>query len=117
MAREYANQSTKILKAGGYQWTYALILLGIGMVSKYKGDFKFARENFENVLPLFRQMGDVQRVTMIQSEFGHMERYEGDLEQAEQIYGETILAWQKIGHRAAVANQLVFLGYIAIAHE
>ena len=116
MAREYASQSTKILKAGGYQWTYALILLGIGMVSKYKGDLKFARENLGNVLPLFREMGDIQRVTMIQSEFGHMERYEGNLDKAEQAYRETILTWQKIGHRAAVANQLEFLAYIAIAH-
>lgn len=117
MAREYASQSIKILTEHGYQWTYALILLGLGMVAKYKGDFKLSRENLGNVLPLFREMGDIQRVTMIQSEFGHMERYEGNLEQAEQIYGETIVAWQKIGHRAAVANQLEFLAYIAIAHE
>ena len=62
-------------------------------------------------------MGDIQRVTMIQSEFGHMERYEGNFDKAEQVYRETILVWQKIGHRAAVANQLESLAFISIAHE
>ena len=90
---------------------YSLILLGIGLVAKYKGDFKFSRENLGNVLPLFQEMGDIQRVTMIQSEFGHMERYEGHLDKAEQVYHETIPVWQKLGHRAAVANQLECLAF------
>ena len=53
------------------------------MVAKYKGDFKVSRENFRNVLPLFIEMGDNQRANMILSEFGHMDRYEGNLDQAE----------------------------------
>jgi len=57
MARELASQSTKVLKEHGQQWAYAIILLGIGMVAKYKGDFKFSRENLGSILPLFREMG------------------------------------------------------------
>jgi len=117
VARDYASQSTKILKEHGYQWAYALILLVMGMVAKYKGDFKLSRESLGNVLPLFREMGDIQRVTMIQSEFGHMDRYEGHIDKAEQAYRETIPVWQKLGHGAAVANQLEFLAFIAIVHE
>ncbi len=116
-AREYASQSTKILKDNGMLWAYALVSLGIGMVAKYKGDFALSRESFRKILPLFREMGDIHRATMIQSEFGHMERYEGNLDQAEQVYRETILVWQKIGHRAAVANQLEFFAFIAMAHK
>jgi hypothetical protein len=116
-AREYASQSKKILKDNGMLWAYALVSLGIGMVAKYKGDFALSRESFLKILPLFREMGDIHRATMIQSEFGHMERYEGNIDQAEQVYRETILVWQKIGHRAAVANQLEFFAFIAIAHK
>jgi predicted ATPase/class 3 adenylate cyclase len=116
MAREYASQGTQILKDHGNLWGYSLILLGIGLVAKYKGDFKFARENFGIILPIFQEMGDIQRVAMIQSEFGHMERYEGNLDQAEQAYLKTIRVWQKIGHPSAVANQLECLAFIAIAH-
>jgi predicted ATPase/class 3 adenylate cyclase len=116
MARAYASQSIKVLKENGQQWAYAIILLGIGMVAKYRGDYNFTRESFANILPLFREMGDIQRVTMIQSELGHMDRYEGKLDQAEQIYRGTILEFQKIGHRAAVANQLESLAFISHAH-
>jgi predicted ATPase/class 3 adenylate cyclase len=116
MAQEYASQSIKILKEHGQQWAYAIILLVMGMVAKYKGDLKFSRESLGNILPLFREMGDIQRVNMIQSELGHMERYEGNFDKAEQVYRETILVWQKIGHRAAVANQLESLAFIASAH-
>ena len=115
-AREVADQSVKILKKHGLIWAYAIVLLGIGMMAKYKGDFELSRENFRNILPLFLEMGDVQRVTMIQSEFGHMDRYEGHLDKAEKDYRETILVWQKIGHGAAVANQLEFMAFIAMAH-
>ncbi len=116
-AREYASQSIKILKDNGLLWAYALVLLEFGMVAKYKGDFALSRDNFRKILPLFREMGDIHRATMIQSEFGHMDRYEGHLDQAEQVYRETILVWKKIGHRAAVANQLEFFAFIAIAHK
>lgn len=117
LAREYLSQSTKILEDHGQKWAYALILLGIGMVAKFKGDYEFSRESFGKVLPLFQEMGDIQRANMIQSEFGHMERYEGNIDKAEQVYRDTILVWQKLGHRAAVANQLEFLAYIAITRE
>jgi hypothetical protein len=116
-AREAASQSTKILKENGLLWGYALVFLGIGMMAKYKGDFAFSRETLGNILPLFVEMGDVHQETMIQSEMGHMERYEGHLEKAEQIYCATILVWQRIGHRAAVANQLESLAFIASANE
>jgi predicted ATPase len=115
-AREYSSQSTKILMDNGLVWVYALVWMMIGMMAKYKGDFTLSRESFKKVLPLFREMGDIHRATMIQSEFGHMERYEGNIDQAEQVYRETILVWQKIGHRAAVANQLEFFAFIALAH-
>jgi len=117
LAREYASQSTQLLKAGGNEWGYAIVLLGIGLAAKYKGDFKFSRENLEKILPLYQAMNDTHRVMMIMSEFGHMDRYEGKLDQAERAYRQTIAVWLKIGHRAAVANQLECLAFIAIAHE
>jgi predicted ATPase/class 3 adenylate cyclase len=116
-AREYANQSKKVFEEDGDLWGYSLILLGTGIAAKFQGNYEFARENFEISLPLFEEMEDIQRVTMIQSELAHMERYEGHLDQAEQVYRQTILVWQKIGHQAAVANQLECLAFIAMAHE
>jgi predicted ATPase/class 3 adenylate cyclase len=117
LARDYASQSKKVLREHGNQWGYTLILLGIGMVAKYKGDYKLSRENFGHILPLFHEMGDIHRVNMIQSEFAHMDRFEGYIDKAEQAYCKTILEWQRLGHRAAVANQLECLAFVALSHE
>ncbi len=117
LARTYVIEGSMVTEEHGHKWTNAMILLGVGLVAKFKGDFEFARQNLVKSLPLLREIGDVRRINIIQSEFGHMERYEGNIEKAEQIYRETLPVWQKLGHRAAVANQLELLAYIAIAHE
>jgi len=49
---------------------------------------------------------DKHRVSMIKSELAHLERSEGHYQQAEVIYRETIVEWQSLGFRAAVAHQL-----------
>jgi hypothetical protein len=54
---------------------------------------------------------------MIHSECAHMERLEGRHDKAESMYRETILEWKRIGHRAAVANQLECFAFIAKIHE
>jgi hypothetical protein len=62
-------------------------------------------------------MGDFHRANMVQSEMAHMERAEGKLTSAGAIYRETILVWKRLGHRAAVANQLECYAFIAKAQE
>jgi hypothetical protein len=46
-----------------------------------------------------------------------MERLEGHHDKAESMYHETILEWKRLGHRAAVANQLECFAFIARMHE
>ncbi len=116
-AHAYAREGIAILEKAGFKWYLALIMLGIGIAAKYRGDYQTARENLQKVLPLFQEMGDSQPVAMIRSEFAHMDRYEGRLDQAEAAYRQTLPAWQKLGQQAAVANQLETLAFIAIAHS
>jgi hypothetical protein len=67
--------------------------------------------------PLFLEIGDRHRANMIRSEVAHIDRLEGRAEQAEAAYRETILEWQRLGHRAAVAHQLESFALIALARE
>jgi hypothetical protein len=83
----------------------------------FRGDYTLARERFLYCLPLFEEMKDQHRTNMIHSELAHMDRYEGKLQQAEETYRQTIVFWQKIGHRAAVAHQLECFAFLAKAHE
>jgi hypothetical protein len=67
------------------------------------------------VEPVLHEIGDEHRLNLVQSELAHLDRYEGHFEKARQKYLKTIVKWQKLGHRAAVAHQLESLAFIAIA--
>ncbi len=54
---------------------------------------------------------------MVKSEFAHLERQQGHFAQAIPLYRETIVEWQNLGHRAAVAHQLECLAMIAKTQE
>lgn len=116
-AQEYEGKALALVAEQGGKWTSLMLYFGTGRGAMYRGDYAVARERFAYCLPLFEEMKDVHRVNMIQSEFAHMDRYEGKLERAEQAYRSTILIWQKLGHRAAVAHQLECLAFVAKAHE
>ena len=49
------------------------------------------------------------------SEIGHIARMQGDVSQAREIYRQTILAFQELGNRPAVAHQLECFAFIALA--
>jgi hypothetical protein len=54
---------------------------------------------------------------MIKSDLAHILRQEGNYLEAIPAYHETIKAWQRMGHRSAVAHQLECLAFIAKALE
>ncbi len=54
---------------------------------------------------------------MMQSELGHIARQVGDFAKALEIYRGTILRWQELGSRAAIANQLECFGFISLAQN
>jgi len=114
---EYISKGLASLKNTPNHFWQTMLLFGLGMIARFQGRFEEARERFAPLLAVFRDMGDQHRTNMIHSECAHMERLEGRHEKAESMYHETILEWQRLGHRAAVANQLECLAFIAKVHE
>jgi tetratricopeptide (TPR) repeat protein len=114
---EYIEKGLALLKNTPNHFWQTMLLFGLGMTARFQGRFDEARERFTPLLAVFRDMGDQHRTNMIHSECAHMERLEGHHEKAIAMYRETILEWQRLGHRAAVANQLECLAFIAKAHE
>ena len=113
--RRYAEQGTSLLREGGNMWAAAMTMLSLGMTAKLLGRYGDARLQFLGSLPLFRNMGDRHRTNIIYSELAHLERLEGNIQKAEMMYQKTIVEWQAIGHRGAVANQLECFAFIAKA--
>jgi tetratricopeptide (TPR) repeat protein len=114
---EYISKGLALLKNTPNHFWQTMLLFGLGMVARFQGRFDEARERFAPLLVVFRDIGDQHRTNMIHSECAHMERLEGRHDKAKAMYSETIIEWQRLGHRAAVANQLECFAFIAKAHE
>ena len=83
----------------------------------YRGEMAEARKHADLMLDLHREMGDQLSVTGHQSEMAHIARQVGNYKEALTLYRETIPAWQKMGHRGAVAHQLECIAFLARAQE
>ena len=116
-ARAYETESLALLSTNETSWGALNILFASARDATRRGDYPAARARFVKSLPMFQQFGDEHRVNMIQSELAHMERYEGRYQQAEAAYRKTILGWQRLGHRAAIAHQLESFGFVAKAQN
>lgn len=117
VAEEYERQGMALIKEIAGTWTSLMMYFGIGRGAVFRGDYATARERFAYCLPRFIEMKDEHRANMIYSELAHMDRHEGKLQQAQDTYRETILVWQRLGHRAAVAHQLECFAFLAKAQE
>ncbi len=114
---EYVSKGLALLKDTPHHFWQTMLLFGLGMTARFQGRFDEARERFAPLLTVFRDMGDQHRTNMIHSECAHMERLEGHHDKAESMYRDTIIEWKRLGHRAAVANQLECFAFMAKIHE
>ena len=116
-AHELIHKGLGLLKGSENQFGHTMILFATAMGARFNGRFEEARAGFAPLVPIFQDMGDQHRSNMVRSEIAHMDRLEGHHEKAIAAYRETILIWKRLGHRAAVANQLECFAFIAKAHE
>ncbi len=116
-ANEYVSKGLALIKDTPHHFWQTMMLFGLGMTARFQGRFDEARERFSSLLITFHEMGDQHRANMIHSECAHMERIEGHHEKAEAMYRDTILEWKRLGHRAAVANQLECFAFLAKVNE
>ncbi|MBI3169432.1 MAG: hypothetical protein HYZ22_13190, partial [Chloroflexi bacterium] len=110
-------QGLTALKGSENLFGHAMVVFGLGMGARFNGRLEEARERLTPLLSVFREMGDHHRTNMIHSEIAHIERLERNYENAIIMYRRTILEWKRLGHRAAVANQLECFAFIAKAQE
>src|SRR5258708_3940632 len=116
-ARAYEEEGLALLNAHASSWGAGNALAISARSAVLRSDYQTARARFAESLPIAQQFGDAHRITMIESELAHMQRYEGHYQQAEAAYRDTIRAWQKLGHRAAIAHQLESFGFVARAQN
>ncbi len=65
----------------------------------------------------YGKLGDQRMAATTRSMLAHIYRNAGRLDEALDLYRQTILAWQEQGHQSAVAHQLECFAYIAISGQ
>jgi predicted ATPase/class 3 adenylate cyclase len=107
------EEGLALLRESGNRFGFLMVQFGLAMGARYAGRFDQARAQMLPLYPTFLEIGDQHRANMIRSEVAHLDRIQGRYEQAESSYRETILEWQRLGHRAAVAHQLECFALLA----
>jgi len=116
-AKVYADESLALLRKSGNRWGLTMTLMSLGLAARYQGRMEEARSKLSICLPIFQETGDQHRANMVISELAHIDRVEGRYDLAAQAYRATITEWERLGHRAAVANQLECFAFIAKRYE
>jgi len=116
-AREYLTETAELARAGGYQWASSLSVFGLARTAAAVGDLVTARAGFKESAEIAMKMGNKRIVYSSQSEFAHILREHGELEEALGIYKDLLPKWRDLGHRPAVAHELECVAYILIRKE
>ncbi len=113
----FTKDALAALQAANAPYLTALSLFSIGMAERFRGSLDTAQRDFEEGLVLFRQLRSKHFENVMQSELGHIARQKGDFVKALEIYRTTILRWQELGSRAAIANQLECFAFVSLAQR
>ena len=89
----------------------------MGMYERLRGNYQAARLHYEKALKVYQDFGQKYEENVTRSDLGHTARRSGELSQAKAIYHQTLLYWQDLGSRAAIANQFECFAFIAVAEE
>jgi tetratricopeptide (TPR) repeat protein len=102
-------------QASGNPYVQGAVAMAYGRVLGQQGQTDAAAAQFAVATARFAEIGDERLGLAARSDFGHALRRGGRLDEAMAIYRETIGGWVHLGHRAAVANQLENIAYVAIS--
>lgn len=116
-AREEIERATEAAKRSGNPFVIAFAALSRGRMAAFVRDADWARAAFAEAAEIYRRLGDRRFENVARSDLGHALRRSGELEEAEEVYRETIGEWQRMGNRAAIANQLESFAFIALARH
>ncbi len=116
-ANDLRDKTEEVAKAHGSRWSYGITMYSSGNYYIIQKQFEKAREKLKIAMQTVQEIGSKRNVIMIKSDLAHVLRLEGNYAEAIPAYQETIIEWQRMGHRAAVAHQLECMAFIAKALE
>jgi len=116
-AEAHVEKAVEAMGGAFDPYTFAFVMYVRGQVASDEGRWSDARQWFTDGQQRYRDLGDPYSELFWRSQLAHVARRSGSLDESEAIYRETIRAWQHMGNRGAIANQLECLAFLALARD
>jgi DNA-binding CsgD family transcriptional regulator/tetratricopeptide (TPR) repeat protein len=113
--RAMEGSQARFKSYGDTYWAFVIPIL-ISFVHYMEGDLARARQEFEQFLPIIREMGDRRGVVNLLLWLGDIERASGRYNQAKRYYLELLEIAREIGEKSKIAYATFDLGLVAL-HE
>ena len=113
VARSLAARSIESARTSGNPDAIAFTEMGSGRVEGLLGDFDAARALFQRAIADYGALRDRRMQLIARSDLAHTLRRAGGLAEAEAESRLTIVEWQSLGNRGAIANQLEAFAFMA----
>jgi tetratricopeptide (TPR) repeat protein len=111
-AKACLQEAAGLAKESGFGWGSSFLAIGLGHTAALVGDMETARASFLESAQLAKKIGNKRIVYSSQSEFAHILRQHGELDEPLATYKDLLPKWMEIGHRAAVTHELECIAYI-----
>jgi len=114
-SRRYNAEALQLAREIGAPWILGQTILGNARIAAVEGRVEDARSQFTEAAAIYQGLGDSFFVNVAQSEIAHLERRQGNFDQARRLYKTTIRHWLELGQVGAIANQLECFAFLNIA--
>ncbi|HJS17744.1 MAG TPA: adenylate/guanylate cyclase domain-containing protein [Anaerolineales bacterium] len=116
-AKECLLEAASLAKEAEFGWASSFMAIGLGHTAALVGDMEAARASFQESAELAKKLGNKRIVYSSQSEFAHILRQHGELDEPLATYRDLLPKWKDLGHRSAVAHELECIAYILTRKE
>jgi tetratricopeptide (TPR) repeat protein len=117
LAKDYIYEAAELAHKAGFIWASSFMDIGMGHTASMMGDMETARAAFKRSMENATLLGNKRVAYSSQSEFAHVLRKRGELDEPLASYRDLLPKWKDLGHRAAVAHELECIAYILIRKE
>jgi predicted ATPase/class 3 adenylate cyclase len=113
----YQQEHARLARRLGNPWAIAMSIYGLLVVGREGENLADIRRQMEEGIQLFTRLKNYVFIAALRSQFAHILRRLGEIDEAQAIYLKTLPLWLELGNHAAVAHQLECLAALAGARR
>ncbi len=116
-AKTSIYEAAELAQKAGFKWASSFMDIGMGHIAALMGDLETARAGFMRSAETAKLLGNKRVAYSSQSDFAHILRQHGELDEPLATYRDLLPKWKDLGHRSAVAHELECIAFILVRKE